>query len=80
MKKPILEQKDFLNPEETIRLFNLSRRKFYRFLKNEKGVEFTALYGNRKLIIQTEFEKYLRENQMVKGELQNASRKSKDPA
>lgn len=37
MKKPILEQKDFLNPEETIRLFNLSRRKFYRFLKDEKG-------------------------------------------
>lgn len=80
MKKPILEQKDFLNPEETIRLFNLSRRKFYRFLKDEKGVGFTALYGNRKLIIRTEFEKYLRENQMVKGELQNASKKSKDSA
>lgn len=80
MKKPILEQKDFLNPEETIQLFNLSRRKFYRFLKDEKGVGFTALYGNRKLIIRTEFEKYLRENQMVKGELQNVSRKSKDSA
>lgn len=80
MKKPILEQKDFLNPEEKIRLFNFSRRKFDRFLKDVKRGGFTALYGNRKLIIRTEFEKYLRENQMVKGELQNASRKSKDPA
>lgn len=80
MKKPILERKDLLNPEETIQLFNLSRRKFYRLLKNEKELKFTALYGNRKLIIRTEFEKYLRENQMVKEELKNASRKSKDTA
>ena len=80
MRKPILEQKDFLNPEETIQLFDLSRRKFYRLLKDEKKLKFAALYGSRKLIIRMEFEKYLKENQSVREELKNASRKNKNTA
>ncbi len=33
MKKMTLAEKNFLNPEEAIELFNLSRRKFYRLIK-----------------------------------------------
>ena len=51
MRKPVLAEKDFLNPEETIELFNLSRRKFYRLIKEEKQLNFIALYGSRRLII-----------------------------
>lgn len=34
MSKPILEEKDILNPNEAIELFVLSRRKFYKLLKD----------------------------------------------
>lgn len=59
MSKPILEEKDFLNPNEAIDLFVLSRRKFYKLLKENKKLSFMAMYGTRRLIIRTEFEKYL---------------------
>lgn len=32
MKKTVLEEKDFLNPEEAIVYFKLSRRKFHKLL------------------------------------------------
>ena len=78
MRKPALAEKDFLNPEETIELFSLSRRKFYRLIKEEKQLGFMALYGSRKLIIRGAFEKYLEANPEIKEELKNASRKNKD--
>lgn len=78
MRKPVLAEKDFLNPEETIELFNLSRRKFYRLIKEEKKLNFIALYGSRRLVIRGEFEKYLEANTEVKEGLKNASRKNKD--
>ena len=34
MSKPILEEKDILNPNEAIELFVLSRRKFYKLRLN----------------------------------------------
>lgn len=34
MAKPILAEKDILNPSEAIEYFVLSRRKFYDLLKN----------------------------------------------
>ena len=37
MKKPSAEQKDILNQEEAIVYFGLSRRKFYKLLKEGKG-------------------------------------------
>lgn len=81
MKKPILEQKDILNPEEAIACFGLSRRKLNRLLNDGKKHTFTALYGSRKLIIRTEFEKYLEQNPGVKEELKNGrSRSSKNKA
>lgn len=53
-----LARKDALNPQEAIEYFVLSRRKFYELIKQE-GLCFMAYYGERKLIIRTEFAKYL---------------------
>ena len=79
MRKPSLAEKDFLNPNEAIELFGLSRRKFYKLLEGKK-LRFIALYGSRKLIIRAEFEKYLESNPEAKEVLKNASRKNKDTA
>ena len=80
MRKPALAEKDILNPEEAIELFGLSRRKFYRLIKEERQLGFVALYGSRRLIIRGEFEKYLKTNTEVKEGLKNASRKNKNTA
>lgn len=80
MKKPKLAEKDFLNPEEAIELFDFSRRKFYRLLKEGKQLGFVALYGSRRLIIRAAFEKYLEADPERKEGLKNASRKNKDTA
>ena len=40
MSKPILEEKDILNPNEAIALFVLSRRKFYKLLKETGSWDF----------------------------------------
>ena len=62
--------KEYLNPGEAIKHWNLSNRKFYSFLK--KGpYSFVALYGTRKLIIRTAFDSYLKENPKVKEKLAN---------
>lgn len=79
MKKTALSEKDFLNPEEAIELYGLSR-KFYRLLKEKKKNSFTALYGSRRLVIRKEFEKYLDENQEEREALKNGSRKNKGEA
>lgn len=59
MKKPMASEKDILNQEEAIVHFGLSRRKFYKLLKEGKDIPFMAMYGSRRLIIRTEFAKYL---------------------
>ena len=42
MSKPILKEKDILNPNEAIELFVLSRRKFYKLLKDDNvNIKFT---------------------------------------
>ena len=58
MSRIDLTRKDALNPQEAIEHFVLSRRKFYELIKQE-GLSFMAYYGERKLIISAEFEKYL---------------------
>ena len=76
MKKPLLGEKDVLNPLEAIEYFGFSRRKFFRFVKEGKCKGFMALYGNRKLILRAEFEKYLDDNPDVREGLLNG-RKAK---
>lgn len=60
MSKPRLEEKDFLNPNEAIDLFVLSHRKFYKLLQDNKHLDFMAMYGTRRLIVRTDFERYLK--------------------
>lgn len=59
MKKPTAGEKDILNQEEAIVYFGLSRRKFYKLLAEGKDTPFMAMYGSRRLILRTEFAKYL---------------------
>ncbi len=59
MRKPTADEKDILNQEEAIVHFGLSRRKFFKLLKDGKNLPFMAMYGSRRLIIRTEFAKYL---------------------
>ena len=60
MKKATPESKSILNPTEAIDYFGLSRRKFYGLLQEKSKHGFVILYGTRKQIIKTAFEKYLR--------------------
>lgn len=60
--KPQLKDKDVLTVQEAVEYFELSRRKFYALLK-EEGLPFVAFYYNkRRLILRTEFAKYLEEH------------------
>lgn len=61
-------------------MHGLSRRKFYRLLKEKKKSGFTALYGSRRLVIRKEFEKYLDGNPEKREALKNGSRKNKGEA
>lgn len=71
MAKPRLEEKEFLNLEEAIRHWDLSSRKFYRFLAETDGGKFLAYYKKRKLILREAFEKYLQENPAIREGLAN---------
>lgn len=74
MRKPPLAQKDVLNPEEAVQYFGFSRRKFFGLLRDGKFKKYTALYGRRRLILRSEFEKYLEENPEVKEGLLNGGK------
>ena len=56
MKQIPLGLKDILTPEEAIRHFGLSRRKFYRWLEKPHG--FVAYFRTRKIILRGELERY----------------------
>jgi len=45
MRKPTANEKNILNQEEAIVHFELSRRKFFKLLKDGKNLPFMALYG-----------------------------------
>ena len=79
MARPNLGEKHILNPEEAIRYWNFSRRKFYQFLEQTDGGDYLAYYKKRTLIIRLAFEQYLYKNPKVKEELANGrSRKRED--
>lgn len=75
MKKPLLEDKDFLTVIETAELFGLSRRRLFRLVE-EENLPFMAMYGTRKLVIKDEIIKYLA-NPGVKEELANGKPRAK---
>lgn len=79
MARPNLGEKDILNPEEAIKYWNFSRRKFYQFLEKTDGGDYLAYYKTRILIIRLAFEQYLYKKPKVKEELANGrSRKRED--
>lgn len=59
--KQDITEKAYLTPGEAILHYGLSVNKFYAAIK-ERGLPFVALYGGRRLVIRSEFEKYIREN------------------
>ena len=71
MKKPALAEKETLNPGEAAAFYNLSRRKFFRLLERGEKYPFLAFYKERKLIIRSEFEKYLEAHPEIKEGLKN---------
>lgn len=79
MSKPRLEDKVYLNPNEAINLFMLSRRKFHKLLKDNNNLDFIAMYGTRRLIVRTNFERYLKAHpELIRRE--NYGRKIRDEA
>lgn len=75
MNKELIEGKDFLTVIETAELYNLSRRKMFRLVKQE-NLPFIAMYGTRKLIIKDEFIKYLKKTGIKEG-LENGKPRTK---
>ena len=64
--KPQLKDKDVLTVQEAVEYFELSRRKFYALLKEER-LPFVAFYYNkRRLILRAEFVKYLEEHPEIR--------------
>ena len=77
MKKNVTE-KDFMNQDEAAAFYNLSRRKFFRLLATKEAAQFFAFYGQRKLIIRVEFEKYRRKNPQIKEALKNGKPRKRE--
>ncbi len=75
MRNVPLETKDLLNPDEAARYLNLSKRKFYRCLKEPQP--FLAYYKGRKLIIRTELERYFRQHPQERVTMTNGGRRKK---
>lgn len=71
MRRPPLQDKEIFNPEEAAAFYGLSLPKFRAFLRKEKGLPFTALYGKRKLIIRGIFETYITAHPEIKEELKS---------
>lgn len=78
--RPPLETKAILNPGEAIELYGMSARKFYSLIQGRKKLPFLALYNKRKLIIRTEFDKYLEEHPEEKEHLKKCQRTNKEGA
>ena len=71
LSRPALEDKELFNPEEAVIFYNLSRRKFKRLIDGGEKLPFVALYNERKLIIRSEFEKFMAEHPEMKEGLRN---------
>ena len=70
MKKAPLQEKATLNPEETAELYDFSRRKLYRLLK-QSNLPFVLMYNKRKLIDREKLDAYLRFRPGLKASLRN---------
>ena len=71
LRRPKLEEKDLFNPEEAVEFYRLSRRKFIQLLNSDERLPFIALYRTRKLIIRSEYERYMEEHPEVEEEIRS---------
>ena len=78
MARAELKSKDIFNPEEAIEFYRLSRRKFKKMLSGEEPFPFIAFYGKRKLIIRSEFERYIERNPEMMEEIRSAKEKLRE--
>ena len=69
MKKPALAEKELLNPDEAIRLYGFSSRKFRRLLKQDPP--FVIMYNTRRLIRRTAFDAFLKAHPTAYEDLRN---------
>ena len=78
MRRPRIEEKETLTVEEAISLFGLSRRKFWKLMKNMDTIPFLAMYGSRRLIIRSELELWLKNHPHEKEALKNGTYRKTD--
>jgi len=78
MARAELKSKDIFNPEEAVEFYRLSRRKFKKLLSQEEPLPFIAFYGKRKLIIRSEFERYVERHPEVMEEIKSAKEKLRE--
>ena len=69
MTKPALADKSVFTTTEAAEFYNLSKPKFCKMLNEEAGLPFVAMYRKRRLIIRSEFEKFLRLHPEIKEKL-----------
>ena len=64
--KPHIKDKDTMTVQETVEHYKLSWRKFYELL-HQDGLDFITFYYNgRRLILRTEFERYLNKHPEIR--------------
>ena len=59
------------NPEEAIEFYGLSRRKFIQLLNSDERLPFIAMYRTRKLIIRSEYKRFMEEHPEVEEKIKN---------
>jgi len=60
MARPSVAEKDVITVDDAIAYWHLSRFSVRKYLINVKSADYLAFYRGRKLILKTEFEKFLR--------------------
>ena len=71
MRRPDLNEKEMFSLREAAEFYNLSYRKFYRMIETGNRFPFLAYYKQRRLIIRSDFEKYLEMHPDLKEGLKN---------
>lgn len=71
MSKPALEEKELLTQEEAIQFFQLSRRRWNKFIRDGPKKTFIVMYKNRRFIMREALLQFFKDNPAVKERLVN---------
>ena len=72
-EKQDLAEKEYLNPGEAAEFWGIPVVKFRKYVRIT-GLPFVAFYGGRRLVVRSEFERFLKENPKEKEMLVKCSR------